>query len=114
MSKYLISFPAEAMAELSAEDLQHASDDSHALVREAKEAGVWVFGGGIDASIEPTRVDAAGETTPGTYPQTEELDGGFTVLDVPSREAAIEWAAKFAAACRCTQEVRKFGDDPES
>ena len=38
--------------------------------------------------------------------------GGFTVLDVPSREAALEWAAKIAAACRCAQEFREFMPDP--
>jgi hypothetical protein len=36
------------------------------------------------------------------------------VLDVPSREAAIEWAAKLAKACRCAQELREFHYDAES
>jgi hypothetical protein len=35
------------------------------------------------------------------------------VVEVPSREEALEWAAKIAAACRCAQEVRAFGPDPE-
>ena len=52
-----------------------------------------------------------GTITAGTYPQTKEFNGGFTVLDVTSREAALEWAAKIAAACRCAQEVREFGPD---
>ena len=38
---------------------------------------------------------------------------GPTVLDLPSREAALEWAAKIAKACRCNQEVREFMPDPE-
>jgi hypothetical protein len=33
--------------------------------------------------------------------------------EVPAREEGLEWAAKFAAACRCAQEVREFGPDPE-
>jgi len=41
-------------------------------------------------------------------------NGGYAVLELPSREAAIEWAAKFAVACRCPQEVRQFGYDPAS
>jgi hypothetical protein len=49
----------------------------------------------------------------GPYPQTKELSGGFTVVDVPTREAALGWAAKIAVACRCAQEVREFGPDPE-
>ena len=35
------------------------------------------------------------------------------VVDVPSREEALEWAAKIAAACRCAQEIWEFGPDPE-
>ena len=32
--------------------------------------------------------------------------GSYTVLELPSREAALEWAANFARTCRCVQEVR--------
>jgi hypothetical protein len=46
--------------------------------------------------------------------QTQQLEGGYTVLEQPSREAALEWAAKFAVACRCAQEVRAFQYDPAS
>ena len=60
------------------------------------------------------RLAVHGGATPGTYPQTSRLEGGYTVLEVPSREAAIEWAAKIAAACRCAQELRVFQYDPES
>ncbi len=35
------------------------------------------------------------------------------VPDVPSREEALRWAAKIAVACRCAQEVREIGADPE-
>lgn len=113
MAKYLISFPSGAMA-LSDEELQEAWEATHAVVREAKDAGVWVFGGGIDDSVPPVMVDGDGTVTEGTYPQTRHLDGGYTVLEVPSREAALEWAAKLAAACRCPQEVRAFLYDPAS
>ena len=45
---------------------------------------------------------------------TRPLDGGMTVIDVPIRDEAIAWAARIAAACRCPQEVRAFGDDPRA
>ncbi|MFC7599149.1 hypothetical protein ACFQVD_03375 [Streptosporangium amethystogenes subsp. fukuiense] len=35
-----------------------------------------------------------------------------SILDLPSREAALEWAKKIAASCRCSQEVRAFQYDP--
>jgi hypothetical protein len=50
----------------------------------------------------------------GTYPQTAQLEGGYSVLELPSYEAALEWAAKIAASCRCAQEVRAFQYDPAS
>lgn len=113
MTKYLISFPSAAMV-IPEGELQAVADAAHAVVREAKDAGVWVFGGGVDESIPPVMVDGDGGVTEGTYPQTTQLEGGYTVLEVPTRDAALEWAAKFAVACRCAQEVRAFGYDPES
>ncbi|WP_323183206.1 hypothetical protein [Streptomyces phaeochromogenes] len=52
--------------------------------------------------------------TDGTYPDTRVPNGGYTILELPSREAALEWAAKIAVACRCSREVRAFGYDPAS
>ena len=113
MSKYLISFPSAAM-DLSEEDFIAAGVDSHAVIEEAKDAGVYVFGGGIDEGVAPVRVAGDGTVTDETYPQTRELDGGFCVLELPSREAALEWAGKIAAACRTPQELREFMFDPAS
>jgi len=54
-----------------------------------------------------------GSVSPQTYPGSE-LDGGFAVLEVPTRAEAVEWASKIAAACRCSQELREFMYDPAS
>lgn len=113
MTKYLISFPSGAM-DVPAEGLHVVADASHAVVEEAKKAGVWVFGGGIDESVSPVLVDGDGTVTEGTYPQTRQIEGGYTVLEVLSRDEALEWAAKIAVACRCPQEVRAFQHDPAS
>ena len=113
MTKFLVSFPASAM-QVPAENMPAVSDASHAVIREAKAAGVYVFGGGINAEVEPVMVAADGSCTSGTYPQTREFDGGFCVLELPSRQEAVRWAARLAAACRCTQELREFYYDPES
>ena len=113
MTKYLISFPAAAM-DVPAEDMAAIGEASHAVIREAKDAGVYVFGGGINGDIGPLMVAADGTVTNETYPQTREFDGGLCVLELPTREAAVHWAAKIAKACRCSQELREFGYDPES
>jgi hypothetical protein len=112
MTRYLISFPGSAMDHIPNDEMPAVGEAAHAVAQEAMDAGVWVFGGGLAEDVEPVIVADDGAITPGTYPQTEELDGGFTVLDLPSREAAVEWAAKMAAACRCAQELREFMPDP--
>ncbi|MCB2020541.1 MAG: transcription initiation protein [Burkholderiaceae bacterium] len=96
------------------EDMAAVGEAAHAVMREAKEAGVYVFAGGINEDIAPLMVAANGTVTNETYPQTKEFDGGFCVLELPSREAAVLWAAKIARACRCAQELREFQYDPES
>ncbi len=110
MSKYLISFPSAAMVFEEA-DLPAIVHDSHAVIREAKEAGVYVFGGGINESVAAVKV--ASDGTVATSPYLE-LNGGFLVLELPTRESALEWAAKIAAACRCPQDLREFMFNPES
>jgi hypothetical protein len=112
MTRYLISFPSGAMDHIPPEELPAVGKAAHAVAQEAMDAGVWVFGGGLAEDVAPVMVAGDGTITAGTYPQTRELNGGFTILDVPSREAAQEWAAKMAAACRCPQEVREFMADP--
>jgi hypothetical protein len=113
MTKYLISFPSAAMAVPDGE-FQAVVRDSHAVIAEAKAAGVYVFGGGIDEGVPPALVSADGEVTEGGYSWAPPLDGGFTVLELPTREEAVAWAARLARACRCDQELRVFGFDPDS
>jgi|tagenome__1003787_1003787.scaffolds.fasta_scaffold20906768_2 hypothetical protein len=61
------------------EDLPEVAKPAHAVVARAKRAGVWIFG------------------------------SGFSIIDVPSHEDALRWAAEIAVACRCVQEVREIG-----
>ena len=112
MTKYLISFPSEAMV-LTEEEYPIVSADSHAVIEEAKAAGVYVFGGGIDEQVDPVLVAADGSVSGDIYPGSR-LTGGFAVLELPTRDDAVHWAQKLAAACRCAQELREFGFDPAS
>jgi len=113
MAKYLISFPSAAMV-VPDDEWDAVSRDAHAVIEEAKTAGVYVFGGGIDEGVPPALVSADGTVTEGGYPWAPALNGGFTVLELPSRDKAIAWAARIAKACRCDQELRVFGFDPQS
>ena len=109
MTWYLISFGARAMDHIPGEDMPAVAKAAHAVVQEAVNAGVLVCAGGLDdrrASI----VAADGTVAGGPYPAAI---GALTVVEVPSREEALKWAAKIAIACRCAQEVRGFMPDPE-
>jgi hypothetical protein len=110
MTRYLISFGDGAMT-FPEEEMPDVAEAAHKVVQEAKDAGVWVFGGGVvgqSASVVATD----GTVTDGPYPETKAVIGGFSVVDVPSRDEALEWAAKIAVACRCAQEVRELLPDP--
>jgi hypothetical protein len=112
MTRYLISFPDGAMDHIPEDEMPDVAKAAHAVVQDALNAGVYLFAGGLEFQ-RPGIVATDGTVTDGPYSQTRELSGGFTVIDVPTREAALAWAAKIAVACRCAQEVREFGPDPE-
>lgn len=113
MAKYLISFPSAAMA-VPASEMAAVGRDAHTVIEEAKAAGVYVFAGGIDEAAPPVLVSADGAVTEGGYAWAPPLNGGFTVLELPTRDEAVAWAARIAKACRCPQELRVFGLDPRS
>jgi len=109
MAQYLIIIGAHAMDDIPGEDMPAVASAAHAVCQQAIDAGVFVSSGGLED--QPASIVATdGTVTDGPYPQAI---GGFTLIDVPSRQEALEWAARFAAACRCPQEVREIGLDPE-
>ena len=109
MTQYLISFDAHAMDYIPEEDGPAVGKAAHAVVQEAINAGVFVSAGGLE-NQKASIVAIDGTVTDGPYP---EAIGGLTVVNVSSREEALEWAARIAVACRCAQEVRAIGADPE-
>jgi len=113
MTRYLISFDDGAMNHIPDEDWPAVGEASHAVVQEAKDGGVWIFGGGVERQ-RSTIVEPDGAVTAGPDPETKAVIGGFSIVDVPSREEAIAWAAKIAVGCRCAQEVREIMFDPLS
>lgn len=105
MTMYLISFPSAAMVVPTGE-LEAVGRAANNVIEETKAAGVYVFACGINEVVSPVLVSADGVITTGGYPWAPPLNGGFTVLELPSREEALAWAARIATACRCSQELR--------
>ena len=112
MPRYLISFDDGAMT-FPQEDLPAVAEASHAVVQAAKDAGVWIFGAGLERQ-QASIVGTDGAVTDGPFPETKAVIGGFSIIEVPTREEALKWAARIAESCRCAQEVRELMYDPES
>jgi hypothetical protein len=112
MTRYLISFDDGSMDHIADDDFPAVGEAAHEVLRAAKAAGVWVTGGGLQRQ-QASIVGTDGVVVDGPFPETKAVVGGFSIIDVPTRDDALSWAARFAAACRCAQEVREIMDDPE-
>ena len=112
MPRYIISFNDGDM-QVADDQWEQVADESHAVVREAKATGVWIFGGGFH-TYQPVVVSEDGTITPDPITKSDVVLGGFSVIEVKDAQEAYFWAAKIAKGCRCPQEVREFTDDPQS
>jgi hypothetical protein len=94
------------------DDLSEVGEAAHRVLRAAKEANVWITGGGLWRQ-QATIVETDGSVRRGDFPETKAVIGGFSIIEVASLDEALEWASRIAAACQCAQEVRLLMDDPE-
>jgi hypothetical protein len=111
MGRYLISFDDGSMDDIPKEEMEEVGKAAHRVMEAAQESGTWIFGAGLQ-SQRATVVGTNGSVSDGPFPETKAVLGGFAIVDVPTREEALEWAARFAIACRCAQEVRELMYDP--
>ena len=117
MPEYLIYFNQQWVGDHSEEWFLGRVEPSMAVIKELKEAGVYVFAGGLEEGGPVYAADAtSGEVvvTDGPFVETTEFLGGFTVIDVPDDETAKRWAGRIAVGCGWPQEVRRFGAVPPS
>jgi hypothetical protein len=112
MTKYLIFFNQQWVGDHTGEWFNSRGPLARAVTEEMKEAGVFVFAGGLEEELEKAfSADAtSGELTitDGPYVETKEYLGGFAVVDVATEEEARMWAGKVAEACGWPQEARPF------
>jgi hypothetical protein len=89
--------------------------DVDAVKQQMKEAGVWVFSGGLHEPSTATVVRAKGDdvlVTDGPYVESKEHLGGFTIIEAPDLDVALKWGSKLAQAVRLLPiEVRPFHDE---
>ena len=107
MPKFMISFLEGAM-DVPDEELDEVSLAVHAVVDEAREADVWVFGGGLRHHQDAATVDLDGSVFEGRAVEDRFYLAGVAIIEVESRADALDWAKRLGAACRCAMEVREF------
>jgi hypothetical protein len=115
MKQYLLSVYQPDGEPPPREFLEKVMRDVHALREEMKAAGVWVFAGGLHPPSTATVVryrDGELLMTDGPYAEGKEHIGGFTVIQAPDLDAALEWGRKTARAIPLPIEVRPFQDEP--
>jgi hypothetical protein len=118
MTQYLLSVHmVEGEEPPPPEVVEQMYKDVDVFNESVKNAGAWVFGGGLHPADTATVVRSQGGeviTTDGPVAEAKEQLGGFWIIEAPDLDAALAWAAKGSEACRAPVEVRPFQDEPEA
>ena len=114
MNKYLLTIYTPGGPLPPPEFLEKVMREVDALTQEAKDAGAWVFNGGLHAPSTATVLrfkDDEVLMTDGPYVESKEYIGGFTIIQAPDLDAALEWGRKYARVITLPIEVRPFVDE---
>ena len=109
MSRYLLSVVQPDGPPPSPEILARIMRDVEAVNDEMDDAHVTVLRAGLSPAGEAKVVrakDGGMLVTDGPFAETKEHIGGFALIDVADRDAALAWAHKLAAATTLPIEVR--------
>ena len=112
MAKYMLIMRGtdESYANLEKADFNEMLETMGKFNDELIRAGVLLAAEGLDDPKEGVVVDFTGETpvvTDGPYGETKELFGGYYILDVASKQEAIEWAKRAPMTAGTKTEIRR-------
>ncbi|SCE77637.1 Uncharacterized conserved protein [Micromonospora matsumotoense] len=112
MAKYMLIMRGtdESMATMMDTPFEEMLETVGRFNEELIRAGVLVAAEGLEDPAQTVVVDYSGESpvvTDGPYGETKELFGGFYLLDVASKEEAVEWARRMPAISGSKCEVRR-------
>ncbi|WP_328473744.1 YciI family protein [Actinoplanes sp. NBC_00393] len=118
MSKYMLIMRGtdESNAAMMA-DIEQMITATRQFIDDMVKAGVYVAAEGLDDPGKGVVVDFSSETpvvTDGPYGETKELFGGFFLVDVASKQEAVEWAKRVPAARGAKVEVRRVPEGDET
>ena len=114
MKQYLLSVYQPDGPPPPPEVLEPVMASLEVLNAELKQAGAWVFAGGLHPPSTATVVRVAdGDVlvTDGPFTEGKEHIGGFTIVRAPDLDAALEWGRRLAEATTLPIEVRPFQDE---
>src|SRR5262245_27727255 len=107
MRQYLLSVYQPDGDPPASVDLEKITRDLDTLNQEMKEAGAWVFAGGLHPASTATVVRDS-LTTDGPYAEGKEHIGGITVIQAADLDDALDWARRLSRATTLPIEVRPF------
>ena len=117
--KYMLVMRAteEAFASMANADFNEMIETVGKFNDELVRAGVLLAAEGLADAAEGVVVDFSSEppvVTDGPYGETKELFGGYFLLDVASKEEAVEWAKRVPAVAGSKIEVRRVLGESET
>jgi hypothetical protein len=118
MAKYMLIMRAtdESLAKMMETPVEQMLETMGRFNEEMIRAGVLVAAEGLDDPTQGVVVDFSGETpvvTDGPYGETKELFGGYFLLDVASKQEAVEWAKRVPSVTGSKIEIRRVAGDDE-
>ena len=108
MTRYLLNMWQPTTGQPDDATLAEVMRKLTALTDEIKDAGQWVFNGGLHGPDASTVVRAGDLVTDGPYAEGKEVIGGFWIVDAPDLDAALEWARRSTEITGLPIEVRPF------
>ncbi|GAA2482257.1 YciI family protein [Winogradskya humida] len=112
MPKYMLIMRGtdETTAAMMATPFEEMLATTGRFNEELIKAGVLLAAEGLDDPGQGVVVDLGGESpvvTDGPYGETRELFGGFYLLEVASKQEAVEWAKRIPAFPGSSVEIRR-------
>ena len=117
MKQYLLSVIEPEGPQPPPEILEPIIAEVQKVDQEMRDAGCWVFAGGLHEPSSATVLRPNGSEvvpTDGPYIEAKEHLGGFTIITAPDLDAALAWGAKLALATTLPIEVRPFQGEVDS
>jgi hypothetical protein len=114
--RYMIINKADDDTEAGRMVSQEVAEAVGKVVEDLSKAGVLLFAEGVHRSSLGARVKVAGgkrTVTDGPFAETKELIGGIIVVDVRSKDEAVEWAARLSEALNGEIEVRRVVEEAD-